>query len=254
MKKIILLLLFIPLVFCCTPSDHDDSELKPFYLDTNGVTIKARDWVTVGTTGELNGITYTAVDDSTLKYMVDNLNEIDEDLSRVVTTLVVTPLFAGSSEMDRLFQETNFSQEDDFNQDISSWDVSNVTRMHAWFGANTKFNQDIGNWDTSKVNDMGGMFNGATAFNQDIGSWDTSNVSDMSNMFNGATTFNQGIGSWDVSKKGNKLKQMFYNASNFNQNLSKWCVTNFPSEPYLFSTNSALTAANFPKWGTCPSD
>ena len=185
---------------------------------------------------------------------IDNLNEIDEDLSRVVTTLVVTPLFAGSSEMDRLFQETNFSQEDDFNQDISSWDVSNVTRMHAWFGANTKFNQDIGNWDTSKVNDMGGMFNGATAFNQDIGSWDTSNVSDMSNMFNGATTFNQGIGSWDVSKKGNKLKQMFYNASNFNQNLSKWCVTNFPSEPYLFSTNSALTGANFPKWGTCPSD
>ena len=46
MKKLILLLLFIPLVFCCTPSDHDDSELKPFYLDTNGVTIKARDWVT----------------------------------------------------------------------------------------------------------------------------------------------------------------------------------------------------------------
>ena len=34
----------------------------PFYLDTNGITIKARDWVTVGTTGELNGVTYTAVD------------------------------------------------------------------------------------------------------------------------------------------------------------------------------------------------
>ncbi|MDP6927525.1 MAG: hypothetical protein QGG84_10610, partial [Rhodospirillales bacterium] len=36
-------------------------------VDTNGVTIKARDWVTVGTTGDLNGVTYTAVDIETLR-------------------------------------------------------------------------------------------------------------------------------------------------------------------------------------------
>ena len=61
------------------------------YLDENGVTIKARDWVTVGTKGVLDGVTYTAVDNSTLKSMADN----DEDVTKVVTTLVTS--------MSRLF-------------------------------------------------------------------------------------------------------------------------------------------------------
>jgi hypothetical protein len=59
-------------------------ELPPFYLDTNGVTIKARDWVTVGTTGQVGGVTYTAVDNTSLKTMADN----DEDVTKVVTTFV----------------------------------------------------------------------------------------------------------------------------------------------------------------------
>ena len=41
-------------------------------------------------------------------------------------------------------------------------------------------------------------------------------------------------------------------ASSFNQVLSDRCVTNIFSEPYNFATNSALTNANKPLWGTCP--
>ena len=37
-----------------------------------------------------------------------------------------------------------------------------------------------------------------------------------------------------------------------NQNLTSWCVTTITSEPNLFSTDSALTSANKPDWGTCP--
>ena len=54
MKKLILLLLFIPLVSC---SPDEEKEL-PFYVAENGVTIKARDWVTVGTTADLKGIVF----------------------------------------------------------------------------------------------------------------------------------------------------------------------------------------------------
>ena len=54
-----------------------------------------------------------------------------------------------------------------FDQDISNWDVSNVTEMGAMF-AGTNFNQDISNWDVSSVTNMNGMFEWAGSFNQDV--------------------------------------------------------------------------------------
>jgi hypothetical protein len=48
------------------------------------------------------------------------------------------------------------------------------------------------------------------------------------------------------------MVQMFDNATIFNQDLTNWCVTNISSEPQAFATNSALTNANKPVWGTCP--
>jgi hypothetical protein len=47
---------------------------------------------------------------------------------------------------------------------------------------------------------------------------------------------------------------MFENASSFNQDISGWCVSNINSEPINFLFSSALTDANKPVWGTCPSD
>ena len=59
------LFIFLSVLFLFSCEEEEDFS-EPFYLDENGVTIKAKDWVTVGTTGELNGITYLAVDDSLL--------------------------------------------------------------------------------------------------------------------------------------------------------------------------------------------
>jgi surface protein len=47
----------------------------------------------------------------------------------------------------------------EFNQDISNWDVSNVTDMRRMFSGCFRFNQDIGGWDVSKVTDMQEMLN-----------------------------------------------------------------------------------------------
>ena len=45
------------------------------------------------------------------------------------------------------------------------------------------FNQDISSWDTSNVTDMSAMFWSAESFNQDLSAWDVSNVTSASLMF-----------------------------------------------------------------------
>jgi len=50
------------------------------------------------------------------------------------------------------------------------------------------------------------------------------------------------------------MGSMFVNASSFNQDLTAWCVSNIISEPDNFATDSVLTEANKPVWGTCPND
>jgi surface protein len=43
----------------------------------------------------------------------------------------------------------------------------------------TSFNQDISNWDVRNVTDMSSMFRDATSFNGDVSSWDVSKVTDF---------------------------------------------------------------------------
>ena len=210
MKKLILLLLFIPLVFAC--SDDEDStnpidDTNPVYLDANGVTIKARDWAVVGDSGLINGVTYTIVDGATLRTMIEN----GDDVTRVCTSRIVN-------------MAAYFYQLQDFNQNISSWDVSNVTVMDDMFRESYTFNQDISNWDVSNVTTMFGMFSNASSFNQPIGDWDVSNVTDMSGMFQFTESFNQPIGNWDVSNV-TSIGGMFMEA-NFNQPIGNWDVSN----------------------------
>ena len=63
-------------------------------------------------------------------------------------------------------------------------------------GGTTSFNQDISGWDVSNVTSMSGMFFLATSFNQDIGDWDVSNVTNMHRMFGGGGSFSQMTGCW----------------------------------------------------------
>jgi surface protein len=58
-----------------------------------------------------------------------------------------------------------------FNQDISSWDVSNVEDMRDMFFSNTSFNQPIGSWNTSSLTSITQMLRTASAFDQDLSNW-----------------------------------------------------------------------------------
>ena len=185
MKKLLLVLLFISSTVSCSPDEETltttTEPIFPIYLDLNGITIKAYDFALVGNEYELNGVSYTVVDDSTIDAQIANANV------NLCTTFV--------NNMSELFKDNS-----SFNSDINFWDTSSVTDMSSMFYEASSFNQDIGNWNTSSVTDMVGMFYEASSFNQDIGSWDTSKVTSMERMFWAAEAFNQDLSGWCVSK------------------------------------------------------
>ena len=131
MKKLLLVLLFISSTVSCSPDEETltttTEPIFPIYLDSNGITIKAYDFALVGNEYELNGVSYTVVDDSTIDAQIANANV------NLCTTFV--------NNMSELFKDNS-----SFNSDINFWDTSSVTDMSSMFYEASSFNQDIGNW------------------------------------------------------------------------------------------------------------
>jgi hypothetical protein len=155
-----------------------------------------------GERGIVNGKSYEAVDRALLIQRRDE----KADLSFVCTYLV--------TNMSEIFYNS------DFNQNISEWDISNVTNLQSMFWGTYYFNQPIGNWDVSNVTNMHRMFAGTFYLNQPIEDWDVSNVTDLSYIF-AETYFNQPFGDWDVTNV-TLMTAMFRGGSIFNQDLSRW--------------------------------
>ena len=227
---------------------------NPLFLAENGVTIKAYDYAEVGDVWELDGKEYLIVDETMLRSMVAN----DEDVTNVVTSKVtdMKALFKelkvlhqdiGSWDVSQVTDMSEMFYDTAFNRDLINWDVSSVVNMRSMFAHCKYFNKDIGDWDVSNVTDMVFMFLGSpfnqdlsdwnvskvvrmdfmfasTSFNQDIGRWNVSNVRKMGGMFSGSS-FNQDIGRWDVSNVED-MNSMFNRARSFNQDLSSWNVEN----------------------------
>ncbi len=135
-KMIQRILLCFLIISGCSKDPSEDS----IYLAANGVTIICDASGRVGDTFEVKGVTYTIVDEMMLREMINS----GEDVTKVCTTRV--------TDMSELFL-----YQQSFNQDISFWDVSNVTNMYRMFEGSW-FNQDINSWDVGNVTDMSAMF------------------------------------------------------------------------------------------------
>ncbi len=209
MKKLILLLLFIPLFFSC--SSDDEIEL-PFYVADNGVTIKARDWVPIGKKADLKGIVagfngknggpdfisfnhsvyYTAVDLAWLKNVLNTYS----DLSVLVTTKVE---ITNEDSAAGLFLRTEI-------KGMENWDVSNWTSMYGLFDSDKPIKSDLSYWDVSNVEDFRLAMQLETT-NPNINNWDVSNATNMSGFFSNISNnkYIEGmdLSGWDVSKVTN---------------------------------------------------
>jgi surface protein len=133
-----------------------------------------------------------------------------------------------------------YSFTNDGSDGISGWDVSSVTNAREIFSRATGFNQPIGNWDTSSFNTLHRLFYGdglTMSFNQPLSGWDTSNVTNMYGTFGFCKSFNQDIGSWDTSKV-TRMDGMFSQATGFNNggsdSISGWDTSNVTDMSSMF--------------------
>ena len=207
MKKYALIFIALFTISC---SSDDEKEL-PFYVAENGVTIKVRDWVAVGRTGNLNGlgvaevgnegnqggsqfdrVYYTAVDLAYLQYTLNTYS----DLSTLVTSKVK---ITSEASAKGLFSKTEI-------KGMENWDVSNWTSMNGLFDSDKPIKSDLSYWDVSNVEDFRLAMQLETT-NPNINNWDVSKATNMSGFFSASSKnkYIEGmdLSGWDVSKVTN---------------------------------------------------
>ena len=156
-----------------------------------------------------------------------------------------------------------------FNADMNSWDVSNMTNLGATFFNCSSFNGNITGWDVSNVTTFGSMFFNCSSLNQDLNSWNMTGTQYTTYMFYGCSSFNQNLNSWDVSDvisfermffgctnfglngTGGNISSwtptsalnmivMFYNCTNFNNNIGGWDVSSVTNMNFMFTNAPAF--------------
>ncbi|TKA59049.1 hypothetical protein MBOVa_4540 [Mycoplasmopsis bovis 8790] len=98
-------------------------------------------------------------------------------------TEVPTELPKEITNLHKMFLETK-----EFNQDISSWDLSGVYNTSLMFYKAEKFNQDITKWNTENVTNMRSMFYGTKAYDKDLSKLNVSSVKDAVDFAKAAKT------------------------------------------------------------------
>lgn len=198
-----------------------------FYLDSNGMTVKAIEDAQVGMIENFEGIDYVVVDNETLRNLI-----YTHPAPFLPDNLVTTKV----TDMSYLFEDEIIFNNTDI---LRKWDVSNVENFEGMFkGARPYYSVSpynklfIDNWDTSSAKNMSymfqytrdiGDFNFESGFKIiGIGSWDVSNVTDMTYMFF-SSNFNEPIGEWDVSKV--ETMEGMFNSSPFNEPIGEWDVS-----------------------------
>ena len=233
-------------------------------LDTNGVTLKYT--LPEIPSGQSNpyiinqdGIYYAIMSDS-----IDSISKIQAyvNYANLNPTGATPPSFTAPNQTAIPFNRIvttlmtdmsgMFSGALTFNEDISTWDTSNVTNMSFMFDTALEFNGDISKWNTSSVLSMSNMFAQAYNFNIPIttngDSWNVSKVTNMFNMFATARIFNQDISNWNTSSVLN-MGYMFFGALAFNQDISVWNVSSVISNPMPgFSESSGLIPDYIPNF------
>ena len=159
--------------------------------------------------------------------------------------------------MDGMFrQDASWDLENvpKFNQNLSSWDVSKVTRFVLMFSGCTAYNQDIIGWNVTQSQvtyaPFAYMFKDCTAFNGNLSNWTFGSKVEFNEMFSNCPSFQgNGLETWDFSATTIRLQNFSIDNVAFNPDLSSWDVS---SLTYMRQAFSGCTAFNsdISSWNT----
>jgi surface protein len=251
MKKLLFLLLFLPICAKSTPflthwqtnGSAQAPDTVDFKIKGNGDTIFWKIWYLDSALSRINTTpdtsSFTRRTNSTIIYLINirhtGIIELEIESKNLVQFSVE---IASVDKIQTIEQwgsakwlDMSGSFRDCKNLQINAIDVPDLSATLSLYemfrgclnlvGENLKF------WDVSNITDMERMFSGAENFTADISNWDVSSVYEMSNMFNG-------------SKK-------------FNRDLSNWCLILIDEEPAGFATGTDNwdKFERLPLWGGC---
>jgi surface protein len=140
-----------------------------------------------------------------------------------------------------------FTAATNFNQNISSWNVSNVTTFGSanlgMFRLATNFNQNIGGWNVGSATSFRDMFSSATNFNQNIGSWNVGLGTDFTNFMAGKTNLNYSEANLDAiyNEWTNRSLQT---GRTITFNTIKRTASSTPARDLLTRTNTTVSISN----------
>ena len=264
MKKIIILLLFIPLVFSCSSGGEEESVKGPYTLtvvinpsdggvvNPNGGTVNAGDQIALTATPNKN---FHFKDWTGAASGNANPVTIIMDANKTVTANFVKIFIIESNGRLRCPNANPGDTETingkkyiavDNKTDLQNYVWNNLydsscicttlmTDMRELFKSpnyTTELTKDLSSWDVSNVTDMRGMFY-RMKFNGDISNWNVGKVTTMLGMFRESPTFNQNLNSWNVSNVTD-MGQMFYATKSFNGNISSWDVSKVTNMSGMF--------------------
>lgn len=98
------------------------------------------------------------------------------------------------TDLTRMFESADLSGVSGY----GAWDMSNIERISFIFGAASNVTDDITQWNVSNISDMSSVFQAAD-FDQDISGWDVSSATNMGQMFFNNQTMTHSFTGWNVS-------------------------------------------------------
>ena len=130
---------------------------------------------------------------------------------------------------------------------IENWDTHSVENIKAAFFDDENFNADLSKWNISKVKSTLNLFKGCENFNGEwISKWDVSNIEEMDCMFKSCKNFDADLSDWNVSNV-TTMAEMFYYCKKFTgKGIEKWNISKVKNTEDMFLY--CLNLKNTPSW------